>query len=44
VYDGVRLVNNDRTQCNNIIIRESYDTLVKRLKLKHAQAQALAEG
>src|SRR5262249_37721924 len=36
------LVNNYRTQFNNIIVRESYGALVKRLKLKHAQGQAIA--
>jgi phospholipid transport system substrate-binding protein len=42
VIDGVSLVNNDRTQFNNLIIRESYGALVKRLKLKHTQEQAIA--
>lgn len=30
-----------RTQCNTIILWESYEAVVKRLKLKHAQAQAI---
>jgi phospholipid transport system substrate-binding protein len=42
MIDGVSLVNNYRTQFNNIIIRESYGALVKRLKLKHTQEQAIA--
>jgi phospholipid transport system substrate-binding protein len=42
VIDGVSLVNNYRTQFNTIIIRESYGALVKRLKLKHTQEQAIA--
>jgi phospholipid transport system substrate-binding protein len=41
VYDisieGVSLVNNYRTQFNSIIIRSSYEELVKRLKAKVAQ-------
>jgi phospholipid transport system substrate-binding protein len=41
VIEGVSLVNNYRTQFNNIIIQESYSGLVKRLKLKHAQEQAI---
>jgi phospholipid transport system substrate-binding protein len=42
VIDGVSLVNNYRTQFTNIIIQESYGALVKKLKLKHAQEQAIA--
>jgi len=40
VIEGVSLVNNYRTQFNNIISRESYDALVKKLKLKLEQEQA----
>jgi phospholipid transport system substrate-binding protein len=41
VYDvtieGVSLINNYRTQFNDIIVRSSYQNLVKRLKAKLAQ-------
>jgi phospholipid transport system substrate-binding protein len=37
VIEGVSLVNNYRTQFNNIVIQESYDALVKKLKLKLEQ-------
>jgi phospholipid transport system substrate-binding protein len=41
IYDisinGVSLVNNYRTQFNSIILRSSYQNLVKRLKVKLAQ-------
>jgi ABC-type transporter MlaC component len=37
---GVSLVNNYRTQFNNIISQESYEGLVKKLKLKLEQEQA----
>jgi phospholipid transport system substrate-binding protein len=44
VYDvaieGISLVNNYRTQFHNIISRESYEALVKKLKLKLEQEQA----
>jgi phospholipid transport system substrate-binding protein len=40
VIEGVSLVNNYRTQFNNIISRESYEALVKKLKLKLEQEQA----
>jgi phospholipid transport system substrate-binding protein len=39
VIEGVSLVNNYRTQFNNIISRESYEALVKKLKLKLEQEQ-----
>jgi phospholipid transport system substrate-binding protein len=42
VIDGSSLVNDYRTQFNAIILRESYAALVKGLKLKHAQEQAIA--
>ena len=41
VIEGVSLVNNYRTQFNNIISRESYEALVKKLKLKLEQEQAI---
>ena len=37
---GVSLVNNYRTQFNNIISQESYEALVKKLKLKLEQERA----
>jgi len=37
VIEGVSLVNNYRTQFHNIVSRESYDSLVKKLKLKIEQ-------
>ena len=37
VIEGVSLVNNYRTQFNNIISQESYDALIKKLKLKLEQ-------
>jgi phospholipid transport system substrate-binding protein len=40
VIEGVSLVNNYRTQFNNIITQESYDALVKKLKLKLEQERA----
>jgi phospholipid transport system substrate-binding protein len=40
VIEGVSLVNNYRTQFYNIINRESYEALVKKLKLKLEQEQA----
>jgi phospholipid transport system substrate-binding protein len=40
VIEGVSLVNNYRTQFNNVISRESYEALVKKLKLKLEQEQA----
>src|SRR5262249_18237832 len=41
VIEGVSLVNNYRTQFHNIISRESYEALVKKLKLKLEQEQAI---
>ncbi len=40
VIEGVSLVNNYRTQFNKIISQESYEGLVKKLKLKIAQEEA----
>ncbi len=40
VIEGVSLVNNYRTQFNNIISQESYEGLVKKLKLKLEQERA----
>ena len=40
VIEGVSLINNYRTQFNNIIHRTSYDGLVKQLRLKQAQEEA----
>jgi len=37
VIEGVSLVNNYRTQFNNIVNQESYDALIKKLKLKLEQ-------
>jgi phospholipid transport system substrate-binding protein len=40
IIEGVSLVNNYRTQFNKIITQESYEGLVKRLKLKIEQENA----
>jgi phospholipid transport system substrate-binding protein len=40
IIENVSLVNNYRTQFYNIISRESYEALVKKLKLKLEQEQA----
>ena len=40
VIEGVSLVNNYRTQFNNIISQESYEGLIKKLKLKIEQEEA----
>ena len=40
VIEGVSLINNYRTQFNNIIHRTSYDNLVKHLRLKQEQEEA----
>ena len=40
VIEGVSLINNYRTQFNNVIHRTSYDGLVKQLRLKQAQEEA----
>ena len=40
VIEGVSLINNYRTQFNNIIHRTSYDGLVNQLRLKQEQEEA----
>ncbi len=40
VIEGVSLVNNYRTQFNNIVSQESYEALIKKLKLKLEQERA----
>ena len=40
IIEGVSLINNYRTQFNNIIHRTSYDGLVKQLRLKQEQEEA----
>jgi phospholipid transport system substrate-binding protein len=40
IIEGVSLVNNYRTQFHNIVSHESYDALVKKLKLKLEQERA----
>jgi phospholipid transport system substrate-binding protein len=42
VIEGVSLVNNYRTQFHNIISHESYEALLKKLKLKLEQERAAA--
>src|SRR5712692_7580059 len=42
MIEGVSLVNNYRTQFHNIISQESYEALMKKLKLKLAQERAAA--
>jgi len=42
VIEGVSLINNYRTQFHNIVSQESYDALVKKLKLKLEQERAAA--
>lgn len=44
VIEGVSLVNNYRTQFNNIVSQESYEALVKKLKLKLEQERAGTPG
>ena len=44
VIEGVSLVNNYRTQFNKIIRQDSYETLVKKLKLKIEQEDATSGG
>ena len=41
VIEGVSLINNYRTQFNNVIHRNSYEGLVKQLRLKQEQEEAL---
>ena len=40
VIEGVSLINNYRTQFNNVIHRTSYDGLVRQLRLKQEQEEA----
>jgi phospholipid transport system substrate-binding protein len=42
VIEGVSLVNNYRTQFNSIIVKDSYAGLVKQMRTKLAQEQAVA--
>lgn len=44
VIEGVSLVNNYRTQFNKIILEESFEALVKKMKLKLEQEKAVTEG
>jgi len=44
VIEGVSLVNNYRTQFNTIILKDSYAGLVKQMRTKLAQEQAVDEG
>lgn len=39
VVEGVSLVNNYRTQFNNVIVTKSYKTLVKKLRMKKTKAE-----
>lgn len=43
VIEGVSLVNNYRTQFNTIILKDSYAGLVKQMRTKLAQEQALPD-
>jgi phospholipid transport system substrate-binding protein len=43
VIEGVSLVNNYRTQFNTIILKDSYAGLVKQMRTKLAQEQAVPE-
>jgi len=43
VIEGVSLVNNYRTQFNTIILKDSYTGLVKQMRTKLAQEQALPD-
>ena len=40
VIESVSLVNNYRTQFNKILLQESYEALIKKMKLKSEQLQA----
>jgi phospholipid transport system substrate-binding protein len=44
VIEGVSLVNNYRTQFNTIILKDSYAGLVKQMRTKLTQEQAVDEG
>ena len=43
VIEGVSLVNNYRTQFNTIILKDSYAGLVKQMRTKLTQEQALPD-
>jgi phospholipid transport system substrate-binding protein len=40
IIERVSLVNNYRTQFNKILLQESYEALIKKMKLKSEQLQA----
>jgi phospholipid transport system substrate-binding protein len=42
VIEGLSLANNYRTQFNTIIVQDSYAALVKRMRLKLGQEQAIS--
>jgi phospholipid transport system substrate-binding protein len=44
IIEGVSLVNNYRTQFNTIILKDSYAGLVKQMRTKLTQEQAVDEG
>jgi len=44
IIEGVSLVNNYRTQFNTIILKDSYAGLVKQMRTKLSQEQAVDEG
>jgi len=44
VIEGVSLVNNYRTQFNKVILEQSYEQLVKQMKLKQEQEKAGSKG
>lgn len=44
VIEGVSLVSNYRTQFNKIILQESFEALVKKMKLKLEQEKAVTES
>jgi phospholipid transport system substrate-binding protein len=43
VIESVSLVNNYRTQFNKILLQESYEALIKKMKLKSEQLQAATQ-
>ena len=43
IIEGVSLVNNYRTQFNTIILKDSYAGLVKQMRTKLAQEQAVPD-
>jgi len=44
IIEGVSLVNNYRTQFNKVILEQSYEQLVKQMKLKQEQEKAGSKG